>query len=223
MIGSIAVPSYSPGMGNDVVSRMRIAGSVPKDKELYRYGEEKWSVREIFGHLVDAERFFGHRAFCVSRSDPNPLPGFDEKLYIEGSSYDSRPLPELLHDFSLLREANSRHLESLSDDAWPREGIANGARITVRALAYVMTGHVRHHLAVLKERYGIGFRVQFNRSHKVPSEPVVGVVIHHRPVVIRVHFDRRNGNGFECRGVRFGYHPLADLVTCLTDFPPETV
>jgi hypothetical protein len=134
----------------------RIAGSVPKDKELYRYGEEKWSVREIFGHLVDAERFFGHRAFCVSRSDPNPLPGFDEKLYIEGSSYDSRPLPELLHDFSLLREANSRHLESLSDDAWPREGIANGARITVRALAYVMTGHVRHHLAVLEERYGIG-------------------------------------------------------------------
>jgi hypothetical protein len=134
----------------------RIAGSVTPDKERYRYGEEKWSVREIFGHLVDAERFFGHRAFCVSRSDKNPLPGFDEKLYIEGSSYDSRPLSELVKDFSLLREANSRHLESLSEDAFSREGIANGAKVTVRSLAYVMTGHVRHHLAVLKERYGIG-------------------------------------------------------------------
>jgi hypothetical protein len=134
----------------------RVAGSVTPEKERYRYGEEKWSVREIFGHLVDAERFFGHRAFCVSRADKNPLPGFDEKLYIEGSSYDSRPLAELVKDFTLLREATSRHLESLSEDAFSREGIANGAKVTVRALAYVMTGHVRHHLAVLEERYGIG-------------------------------------------------------------------
>jgi hypothetical protein len=113
-------------------------------------------VREIFGHLVDAERFFGHRAFCISRSDPNPLPGFDENSYVARSSYDSRPLAELVKDFSLLREANSRHLENLEASAWPREGVANNAKITVRALAYIMAGHARHHLAVLKERYGIG-------------------------------------------------------------------
>jgi hypothetical protein len=134
----------------------RVADSVGSDKERFRYGEEKWSVREIFGHLVDAERFFGHRAFCISRSDPNPLPGFDEQTYVARSSYDSRPLAELVKDFSLLREANSRHLESLEASAWPREGVANNAKITVRALACIMTGHARHHLAVLKERYGIG-------------------------------------------------------------------
>ncbi|HLE69847.1 MAG TPA: DinB family protein, partial [Vicinamibacteria bacterium] len=63
---------------------------------------------------------------------------------------------DLVKDFSLLREANSRLLENLEEAAWPREGVANGAKITVRALAYVMAGHVRHHLAVLRERYGIG-------------------------------------------------------------------
>jgi hypothetical protein len=134
----------------------RVADSVVGGKERYRYAPDKWSVRELFGHLVDAERFFGHRAFCVSRGDANPLPGFDEKLYVSQSSYDSRPLAELVKDFSLMREANSRHLENLDAAAWPRQGVANGAKVTVRALAYIMTGHVRHHLAVLKERYEIG-------------------------------------------------------------------
>ena len=133
----------------------RLADAVGPDKEGYRYGPEKWSVREIFGHLVDAERFFGHRAFCVSRGDTTPLPGFDEKLYVSGSGYDSRPLAELVKDFTLLREANSRLFESLEPSAFAREGVANGARITVRALPFIMTGHVRHHVAVLKERYEI--------------------------------------------------------------------
>jgi len=134
----------------------RVADSVVPDKERFRYAPDKWSVRELFGHLVDAERFFGHRAFCVSRGDATPLPGFDEKHYVLQSSYDSRSLAELVKDFSLLREANARLFENLEAATWPREGVANGAKVTVRALAYVMTGHVRHHLAVLRERYGIG-------------------------------------------------------------------
>jgi hypothetical protein len=133
----------------------RVADSVGA-RERFRYSPGKWSVRELFGHLVDAERFFGHRAFCVSRSDPNPLPGFDENAYVARSNYDSQSVADLVQLFSLLREANVRHLESLPEDAWPRDGIANGAKVTVRALAYIMAGHARHHLAVLKERYGIG-------------------------------------------------------------------
>jgi hypothetical protein len=133
----------------------RVADAVGA-RERFRYSPGKWSVRELFGHLVDAERFFGHRAFCISRSDPNPLPGFDENAYVARSDYDSQSVADSVHVFSLLREANVRHLETLSEAAWPLEGIANGAKITVRALGYVMAGHVRHHLAVLKERYGMG-------------------------------------------------------------------
>jgi hypothetical protein len=133
----------------------RVADAVGA-RERFRYSPGKWSVRELFGHLVDAERFFGHRAFCISRSDPNPLPGFDENAYVARSDYDSQSVADSVHVFSLLREANVRHLESLAEDAWPLEGVANGAKVTVRALAYIMAGHARHHLAVLKERYGIG-------------------------------------------------------------------
>jgi hypothetical protein len=118
--------------------------------------QEKYVAGEALDGEVDAETFFGHGAFCISRSDPNPLPGFDENAYVARSDYDSQSVAESVHVFSLLREANVRHLETLSEEAWPREGIANGAKITVRALAYIMAGHVRHHLAVLKERYGIG-------------------------------------------------------------------
>ncbi len=113
-------------------------------------------MRQLFGHMVDAERVFGYRLFCISRGDTNPLPGWDENFYVSGAGCDSRPLGELAKDFSLLREANSRLLENLDATAWPREGVANGAKVTVRALAYIMTGHARHHLAVLRERYGIG-------------------------------------------------------------------
>ncbi len=134
----------------------RISDSLTPERERFRYAPDKWSVRELFGHLVDAERFFGHRAFCISRGDQTPLPGWDENSYIAGSTYDSRPLAELVKDFSLLREANSRLFESLEAATWPREGVANGAKVTVRALAYIMTGHARHHLSVLKERYGVG-------------------------------------------------------------------
>jgi hypothetical protein len=133
----------------------RLADSVGA-RERFRYSPGKWSVRELFGHLVDSERFFGHRVFCISRADPNPLPGFDENHYVSASSYDSRPLAELVKDFSLLREANARFFENLEASDFTREGIANGVKVTGRALAYIMAGHVRHHLAVLRERYGIG-------------------------------------------------------------------
>jgi hypothetical protein len=92
----------------------------------------------------------------VSRGDTTPLPGFDEKLYVSGAGHDSRSLADLVKDFSLLREANVRLLESLEASAWPREGVADGVKVTVRALAYIMAGHVRHHVAVLNERYAIG-------------------------------------------------------------------
>jgi hypothetical protein len=133
----------------------RVADSVGA-RERFRYSPGKWSVREIFGHLVDAERFFGHRAFCISRSDPNPLPGFDENAYVAHSRYDSQSVADSVRAFTLLREANVQHLQSLSEDAWPLTGVANGANVTVRAVAYIMAGHALHHLAVLKERYGIG-------------------------------------------------------------------
>jgi hypothetical protein len=132
-----------------------VAGAVAKERESYRYAPGKWSIRELFGHLADGERVFGYRAFCIARGDQASLPGFDEQAYVAASGYDARPLAELLSEFVALREANLAFLRRLQADAWPRAGTANGTPVTVRALAFVMAGHVRHHLGVLRSRYGV--------------------------------------------------------------------
>jgi hypothetical protein len=132
-----------------------LAAMVPADREQHRYAPGKWSVREVFGHLTDGERVFGYRAFCISRGDQASLPGFDENEYIAGADYDRLPLQELAADFSALRQSNLSVLRRLSANDWARSGTANGTPVTVRALAFVMAGHVRHHLGVLRGRYGV--------------------------------------------------------------------
>jgi hypothetical protein len=126
---------------------------VPEDGESFRYGPEKWSIREVFGHMNDGERVFGYRLFCISRGEQASLPGFDEKTYVAAAGYDRRALKDLVQDFGRLRESNVALLENLDDAAWRRAGNANGSGVSVRALSYIMAGHVRHHLGVLESRY----------------------------------------------------------------------
>jgi hypothetical protein len=134
---------------------LRLAAAVPKDREAYRYADGKWTIRGIFGHLGDGERVFGYRAFCIARGDQASLPGFDQDEYMAVEDYATVPLPELAADFARLRDSNLSFLRRLPADQWSRVGTANNARVTVRALAYVMAGHLRHHLGVLKDRYGV--------------------------------------------------------------------
>jgi hypothetical protein len=130
-------------------------GSLPIGKETYRYAEGKWSIREVIGHLIDGERVFGYRAFCFSRGETAALPSFDENVYVARSTYDTRPLDRLIKEFSLLREANLAFLTELPPDQWAHMGTASGKQVSVRALAYIMAGHVSHHVAILHERYGV--------------------------------------------------------------------
>ena len=145
-----------PVLAAQAVDLRRLAAAVPAARETYRYAPGKWSVREIFGHVGDGERVFGYRAFCISRGDRTPLPGFDENDYIAQSAYDERTVAELADDFAGLRAANLAVLGRLNDAQWTRVGNANGRPVSVRALAFIMAGHLRHHLGVLKSRYAIG-------------------------------------------------------------------
>lgn len=132
--------------------RRQTRAFIPK-REQFRYADGKWSVREMFGHVTDAERVFGFRAFCFSRGDENTLPGFDQNDYVARSDVDRRPLADLVEEFGQLRQANLAVLRRLDDAAWRRTGTASGNLVSVRALAYIMAGHVRHHLQVLTTRY----------------------------------------------------------------------
>jgi hypothetical protein len=130
-----------------------LAAHVPADRETFRYGADKWSIREVMGHVADAERVFGYRAFCISRGEQASLPAFDENTYVEESGYDRRPLRDLVELFASLRAANLAELRAIGPAVWGRVGTANHAQVSVRALAFILAGHVRHHCAILSNRY----------------------------------------------------------------------
>jgi DinB superfamily len=132
-----------------------IARGVAAERETFRYEPRKWSVRQLLGHVCDAERVFGYRAFCIGRGESAALPGFDENAYVETSGSDAVALATLAEEFGAVRRANLLALQRIGEAAWRNVGSANGSPISVRGLAYIMAGHVRHHVAMLQERYGV--------------------------------------------------------------------
>src|SRR5436190_22679950 len=126
---------------------------VPAEKETYAYAEGKWTIREIVGHLIDGERVFGFRAFCIARGEQQNLPGFDQDDYMATSHYDKIELEDLVSELRLIRLGNIAMFRTLDEEAWSRIGLANSNSVSVRALAFTMAGHVRHHMNVLRERY----------------------------------------------------------------------
>src|SRR5436190_22491379 len=122
---------------------------------LARYAPGKWSIKEILGHLSDVERIFGYRLLRIARGDTTPMAGFDENAYVPTGRFDDRPLPMLLAEFRAVRQSTAALIEGLPAEAWERQGLANEQPISARALAYIIVGHVTHHLGVLSERYGL--------------------------------------------------------------------
>lgn len=130
-----------------------LLGRVASDKETFAYADGKWTIREMIGHLIDGERVFGYRALCIARGEKQNLPGFDQDNYMLTAPYKHIELEDLLSELRLVRLSNIAMFRSLDEEAWNRVGTANGNEITVRALAFIMGGHVRHHMNVLRERY----------------------------------------------------------------------
>jgi hypothetical protein len=126
---------------------------LPAEKETYAYAEGKWTIREIIGHLIDGERVFGYRALCIARGEKQNLPGFEQDDYLRTSPYNRVELEELLSELRLVRLSNIAMFRTLDEEAWNRVGLANNNEVTVRALAFIMAGHLRHHMKVLRERY----------------------------------------------------------------------
>lgn len=134
-----------------------LMSALAPDGGAHRYAPGKWTVRQVLGHLADTERIFGMRATCIARGEAASLPGYDQDDYVTEGGFNSRPVDSLLREFDLLRAANFEMLSGLSPQYWLRTGSANGAAISVRAVAWILVGHLEHHLAVLRERYGAAF------------------------------------------------------------------
>lgn len=119
----------------------------------HRYAAGKWSVKEVIGHVVDSERIFGYRALAIARGERRTLPGFEQDDYVAEGEFTRRSLQSLADEFDHVRRSNLALFESLSADQWMRIGEANEAPISVRAIAWILVGHAKHHVAVIRERY----------------------------------------------------------------------
>ena len=128
-------------------------GGFGEDRGNHRYAEGKWSIKELLSHIIDGERMFGYRVFRISRGDKTPIEGFEQDDYIENSHANERGFADMIEEFENLRSANLLLFRNLKDADWVRTGTANDVEISVRALVFIMAGHVRHHLKILDERY----------------------------------------------------------------------
>jgi len=126
---------------------------VPRDREDFAYADGKWTVKEVVGHLADAERVFAYRALRFARSDATELAGFDENAWVANANFGRRSLADLIEELSAVRAATLCLAKSLDADELARRGVASANGVSVRALFYIIAGHERHHVALLRERY----------------------------------------------------------------------
>lgn len=134
-------------------STAKFLATIPESRAGYRYAVGKWSIREVIGHLADAERIFSYRALRISRGDTTPLASFDENLYAKAARFDQRTLSDVGAEFAAVRTSTLALFRQLNQEEFARVGTASGKPISVRALAFIILGHERHHLNVIKDRY----------------------------------------------------------------------
>ncbi len=127
--------------------------SLPEDKYLYCYAEGKWTIKELLEHIIDAERIFNTRALRFARKDKTDLPGFEENSYVKNANSNTRDFKELIEEFNVVRKSTLFMFANFSEDILLQVGTIDGNEITVRAIGYVNSGHLLHHINIIKERY----------------------------------------------------------------------
>ncbi len=130
-----------------------LASDLEEEELLHRYAPEKWSIKEVFSHIIDTERIFCYRALCFARNDATELPGFEENDYAKTSQADARNILDILEEYAGVRQATISLFKSFDEEMLNRIGIASKNNLSVRAAGYIIAGHELHHLNVIKERY----------------------------------------------------------------------
>jgi len=133
-----------------------LLADIRKEQADFRYAEGKWSVLEVVGHVMDTERIMNYRILRMARGDQTPLAGYDDEKYVEESFFSNRTIADLLSEWTVVRAATIALLKGLPEGAWTKTGIANNGEFTVNSIAYIIAGHERHHVGLLKSRYMLG-------------------------------------------------------------------
>ena len=160
--GAYAEPDVEHVVGDDAVAALAAQVQLALDlfaaitenfASTFVYAPGKWNLKQVVGHMIDDERIFAYRALCLARSDARPLPGFDEKDYVQFAGFETRRWEDLLTEYRIVRDATLALFSTFSPEAWLRRGNVNGYDASVRGLAFHLAGHELHHLRLVRERY----------------------------------------------------------------------
>ena len=144
-----------PAMEAQTRETEKLLGSIGEQKATFRYAPDKWTIKTVVRHFTDTERIFAYRLLAIARGEKQSLPGYDENDYAAASAADERKFSDLIDEYRAVRAATLSLLRGLPSAAWERTGTANDKSVSVRALAFNTLGHERHHLKVLREKYGV--------------------------------------------------------------------
>lgn len=140
-------------LGAQIDDTLALLRAIPEQRATHRYAPGKWSIKEVIAHLSDTERIMSYRALRIARGDQTPLAGFEQNDYVAIGRFDRLPLRDLSDELGAVRQATLHFVRNLDDEACARRGTANGFEVTARALAYIIAGHERHHMSLLRSRY----------------------------------------------------------------------
>ena len=152
-VSQVAPGDITETLDQQLGSTLELLRGIDESRGGERYAPDKWSIKEVVGHLIDGERIFGYRALRFARNDQTPLPGFEQDDYVRDANFDDQSLADLATEFEYVRRSNIQLFKSLNEAAWSRRGKANDTEVSVRGLAFIMAGHELHHMQVLRKRY----------------------------------------------------------------------
>jgi len=152
-IDKVGAMDLLPGLKLSLEQHLSFFRSIPEDKLGHSYAEDKWTIKEIISHLIDTERIFSYRALRFARQDKTVVAGFEQDDYVENCNVANRTLDDLLDEYEMVRQASFSLFKSCSDKMLLSKGIAGSGEISVRALGFLIIGHEKHHVSIIKERY----------------------------------------------------------------------
>jgi hypothetical protein len=150
------VPDSGPApLLKDQIGELEKLRALPEQQANHAYAAGKWTVKELIGHLADAERVFSYRLVRIARGDTTPLAGFDENVWAKTAPHGKRKMSDVVDEMIAIRRSTLALIDSLDETAIGNVGVANNNSVSARAICWIMAGHTKHHLEILREKYGV--------------------------------------------------------------------
>ena len=152
-IDRITSDEVVPAMRDQLGQTVQFLEGISEEQSLKSYEPGKWTIREVLNHVNDGERLFLSRAFWFARGFQDAMPSFDQDIAVRYAHANETPWAKLVDEFKTVRAATLSFFENLPEESWDTTGVASDNPVTVRALAYIIAGHLAHHVNVLREKY----------------------------------------------------------------------